>query len=238
MIPSKPDIKLIRSLAKRKSREENGLFVVEGEKLVQEAVDSGWEIIKLFTIKEIGEEMMSRITLLSSPSPALAIVKIKEREPFELPSEESLCLALDSVKDPGNLGTIVRLAEWFGVDAIYCSEDCVDIFNPKCVQSTMGAIFRTKMIYTNLPDLIRTASAVTTVFGTFMEGDNIYTQKLPSGGLIVMGSESNGISKDVAKLIEKRITIPSFRKGTRGSESLNVAIATAVICSEFRRFSV
>ncbi len=238
MIPSKSEIKLIRSLAKRKNREENRLFVVEGEKLVQEALESGWEIVKIFQTDDIGEDMMARITLLSSPSPSLAIVKMPIVDNTFIPDPKSLSIALDSVKDPGNLGTIVRLAEWFGIDTIYCSKDCVDLYNPKTVQSTMGAVFRVKVIYTDLTSLIKNISDKIEIFGTFLEGENIYKKTLPESAMIVMGNESVGISPEVTELIDKRLTIPDFSRSKKSSESLNVAIATAVICSEFRRFSV
>lgn len=238
MIPSKSEIKLIRSLAKRKNREENRLFVVEGEKLVQEALESGWEIVKIFQTDDIGEDMMARITLLSSPSPSLAIVKMPIVDNTFIPDPKSLSIALDSVKDPGNLGTIVRLAEWFGIDTIYCSKDCVDLYNPKTVQSTMGAVFRVKVIYTDLTGLIKNISDKIEIFGTFLDGENIYKKTLPESAMIVMGNESVGISPEVTELIDKRLTIPDFSRSKKSSESLNVAIATAVICSEFRRFSV
>jgi TrmH family RNA methyltransferase len=238
MTPSKSEIKLIRSLAKRRFREENGLFVVEGEKLVQEAIESGWDILEIFRMEEIGEELMSRITLLSSPSPALAVIRIPETISSLSPDNNNLSLALDSIKDPGNLGTIIRLSEWFGIDTIYCSENCVDIYNPKAVQSTMGAIFRSKVVYTDLSRLIKENEGKMPVYGTFMNGNKIYDQSLPKGALVVMGSESEGISPAVEALIHKRLAIPSFSLSEKSSESLNVAIATAVICSEFKRSSV
>ncbi|HCV16286.1 MAG TPA: RNA methyltransferase [Rikenellaceae bacterium] len=238
MTPSKSEIKLIRSLARRKIREENGLFVVEGEKLVQEAIESGWDILEVFRMEEIGEQLMSRITLLSSPSPALAVIRIPQTSYSLTPDINNLSIALDSIKDPGNLGTIVRLSEWFGIDTIYCSENCVDIYNPKAVQSTMGAIFRTKVVYTHLPGLIKEIEGMMPVYGTFMNGSNIYGQSLPKGALVVMGSESDGISPEVEALINKKLSIPSFSLNEKSSESLNVAIATAVICSEFKRSSV
>lgn len=238
MTPTKSEIKLIRSLAKRISREENGLFVVEGEKLVLEATESGWEIAAIYRIEEIGYDLMSRITLLSSPSPALAVVRIPKSIAFSFPDLNSISLALDSVKDPGNLGTIIRLSEWFGIDTIYCSDNCVDMYNPKVVQSTMGAIFRTKVVYTDLSMLIKELQGKLPVYGTFISGDNIYNENLPKGALVVMGSESDGISTDIEALIDKRLTIPTFSNSKKYSESLNVAIATAVICSEFKRSSV
>lgn len=238
---SRNEIKLIRSLDRKKFRDEVGLFVVEGEKSVEEALQSGFEVIKVFRISEIGEEAMSRITLLNSPSPALALVR-KPAVPDtshieELIASRPLSLALDSLRDPGNLGTIIRLADWFGIGTIFASQDTVDCFNPKVVQASMGSIFRTKIIYC---DLLQIASefraAGMPVFGTFLDGKSIYEENLTSGGLIVMGSESNGISPAMEKVVTHRLSIPSFsHSSTNAPDSLNVAIATAIICSEFRR---
>ena len=234
---SKADIKLIRSLREKKFRDESGLFVVEGEKMVQEAIDSSFDVVGIFRKDEIGEETMSRISMLNTPSPALAIVRIPETKPVrEIP--DGLYLALDSVRDPGNLGTIVRLADWFGVDGIFASYDTVELFNPKTVQSTMGAIFRKPVTYCNLEGICRLfTSAGRPVYGTFMEGDNIYSTELRSDALVVMGNEARGISPAISSLVTSRIHIPSFADGPT-AESLNVAIATAVTISEFRRRTV
>ena len=146
----------------------------------------------------------------------------------------SLCLALDDVQDPGNLGTIIRLADWFGIEHIICSQNTVDVYNPKTIQATMGGIARVKVHYTSLPDFIRSLGD-TPVFGTFLDGKNMYEQPLSANGLIVMGNEGNGIGKEVATLINRKLYIPNYPAGQETSESLNVAIATAVICAEFRR---
>jgi TrmH family RNA methyltransferase len=238
---SRNEIKLIRSLDRKKFRDEVGLFVVEGEKSVEEALQSGLEVIKVFRISEIGEEAMSRITFLSSPSPALALVR-KPVAPDasqigELIASRPLSLALDSLRDPGNMGTIIRLADWFGIGTICASHDTVDCFNPKVVQASMGSIFRTKIIYC---DLLQIASEFRTagmpVFGTFLDGKSIYEENLTPGGLIVMGSESHGISPALEKVVTHRLSIPGFSHSSANApDSLNVAIATAIICSEFRR---
>lgn len=237
---SKAEIKRIHALRAKKQRDESGLFVVEGEKLVAEALASGFEIENVYRIEDIGREAMERITMLSSPSPALAVVRIPGAPSLAdidaLVASRPLCLALDSVRDPGNLGTIVRIADWFGIDAIFASEDTVELYNPKTVQATMGAIFRRKVIYCDLPEVTRkfTASGMP-VFGTFLDGNDIYGEDLSQEGLIVMGSESNGIGPEVGAAVTRRLYIPPYPRDAAGSESLNVAIATAVTCALFRR---
>ncbi|MBQ0024326.1 MAG: RNA methyltransferase [Bacteroidales bacterium] len=233
---SRSETSLIRSLSRKKFRDSEGLFVVEGEKLVQEALDSGYEVVKIFRTSDIGEDAMARITMLSSPSPVLAVVRQKPRQEPPEPGND-LVLALDSVRDPGNMGTIIRIADWFGIKDIAASEDCVEIYNPKVVQATMGAIFRVNVSYCNLEKYIREVARPSGVpiYGTFLEGDNIYTADLHHSGVIVMGSESNGISYEVEALVSSKIHIPSFAGDRATSESLNVAVATAITCSEFRR---
>lgn len=237
---SKSEIKLIRSLSQKKFRDEEGLFVAEGEKLVEEAVKSDFEIVKIYRSDEIGEEAMSRITLLNSPSPILALLKKpdtpKNSEINRLVAPKMLAIGLDGIRDPGNAGTIIRIADWFGIDSIFASEDTVDIFNPKVVQSTMGAIFRIKFIYCDLQNIARTfVSHKMPIYGTFLEGEVIYDTELLSYGLIIMGSESNGISKEIKPLVTQKLFIPPTSNGKPTSESLNVAAATAIVCSEFRR---
>lgn len=228
-------IKQIKSLKDKKFRDEYGMFVAEGRKLVQEALDSAFEVEEVFRTEEIGEKAMERITLLSNPSPALALV----RKPADLCSmprlkRDGLYLALDGIRDPGNMGTILRIADWFGVDAVLASPDSVDIFNPKVVQSTMGAIFRVDFHYCSIVDLCSDPDAA--VFGTFLGGENIYTASLDHDGprIIVIGNEADGISRSVGECCTRRLTIPSFAKGS-GSESLNAAVATAITVSEFKR---
>ncbi|MEN6619778.1 MAG: RNA methyltransferase [Rikenellaceae bacterium] len=236
---SKSDIKFLRSLSLKKTRDESGLFIVEGEKMVEEAIKSDFQVDRVLYMKDIGENDMSKITLLSSPSPAFAILRRKQYPNNISIDSGKLYLALDSIRDPGNLGTIIRLSDWFGIESIIASEDTVDMYNPKVIQASMGAIFRIKMYYTNLYDFIGKNRADTDVYGTFLNAANIYNETLSGCGIVVMGSESNGISKDIESLITKKLYIPSFAgKEDRSSESLNVAIATAIVCSEFRRSSV
>lgn len=237
---SKAEIKRIQALRLKKNREEAGLFVVEGEKMVAEALASGLDVESVYRIDDIGPEAMGRITMLTSPSPALAVVRrpaaLSEDDIAALIAERPLCLALDSVRDPGNLGTIVRIADWFGIDAIFASPDTVELYNPKVVQATMGAIFRRKVIYCDLPSVAgKFAVAGMPVYGTFLDGEDIYGVDLAPEGLIVMGSESNGIGHDMARMVSYRLYIPPYPRDAAGSESLNVAIATAVTCALFRR---
>lgn len=237
---SKADIKRIRALGSKKQRELSGLFVVEGEKMVAEALSSGFVVEEVHRIEDIGEEAMGRISQLNSPSPALAVVRMPEApsaaEIDALTASRPLCLALDSVRDPGNLGTIVRIADWFGIDAVFASSDTVELYNPKTVQATMGAIFRRKVIYCDLPSVAgRFQKAGMPVYGTFLDGRDIYSEVLQPEGLIVMGSESNGIGTDMAAKVTSRLYIPPYPRNAVGSESLNVAIATAVTCALFRK---
>lgn len=229
------EIKKIRSLREKKFRDELGLFVVEGEKMVREAVDSGLEVESIWRRDEIGEAAMSRISQFTTPSPALAVVKIPAAAAS--PEPGGLCLALDAVRDPGNMGTIIRLSEWFGVDTLYLSPDCVDIYNPKVIQATMGAIFRVRIVTADIPSVCREfKSRGLSVFGTFLDGSSIYATELPEEALVVMGNESNGIGPEVRAEVDAKLLIPSF--GSSRSESLNVSVATAVTLSEFRRRTV
>jgi TrmH family RNA methyltransferase len=244
---SNNEIKRIKALQQKKMRDAEGLFIVEGEKMVQEAVDSPFAVEKIYYKSEIGEEAMSRITALSSPSPALAVVKkpadayvddAASLKPFL--EEGGLFLALDTIRDPGNLGTILRIADWFGIKAVFATRDTVDVFNPKVVQSTMGAIFRVKIHYVDLPELSEIALALGgKVYGTFLDGKNMYERDLDNGAdspsIIVIGNESVGISPAMAALVSDRLYIPSYPADQPGSESLNAAIATAITVAEFRR---
>ena len=238
---SNRDIKSIRALTSKKFRDETGLFVVEGEKMVQEALDSRFEVTAVYRRDEIGEEAMSRISQLSSPSPVLALVR-KPSDLGEAPyrPEPGLYLALDSIRDPGNLGTIMRIADWFGVKSVLASRDTVDAFNPKVVQATMGAIFRVDFHYI---DIEAFAGAVLKqggkVYGTFLDGRDMYGLELDPGlsrpVVIVIGNEANGISAGMEALVSDRLFIPPYPADDPGSESLNAAVATAVTVAEFRR---
>lgn len=241
---SNNEIKRLRSLSVKKFRDQTGLFIVEGEKMVSEALSSSFKVENVYRTGDIGHDAMSRISSLSSPSPALAVVRKPENMFLEstqaknLPS--GLYLALDSMRDPGNLGTVLRIADWFGIDAVFASPDTVDIFNPKTVQATMGAIFRVKFQYADIPALTSSVcSSGGKVYGTFLNGRNIYERELETGensaSVIVIGNESDGISAEVAANVSDRLYIPPYPAGETGSESLNAAVATAVTVAEFRR---
>lgn len=226
------EIRQIRSLREKKYRDELGLFVVEGEKMVQEALCSNFEVVRVWRKEDIGEEAMKRISALSTPSPVLAVVS--KPRPEGLVLARDLYLALDSVRDPGNMGTILRIADWFGVNTVFASRDSVEVWNPKVIQASMGSIFRVRFVYSDIPSLChRFRETGMDVYGTFLDGDNMYSKELHGEGLIVMGNESNGISAETAAEINSRLFIPSY--GNSGAESLNVAVATAVTLAEFRR---
>ncbi|MGN0188091.1 MAG: TrmH family RNA methyltransferase, partial [Candidatus Cryptobacteroides sp.] len=224
----------------KKFRDREGLFTVEGEKMVEEAVKSGFGIVDIYRKDEIGEDKMSRISLQSSPSPVLAVVRMPSvRECAEVPGN-GLYIGLDSIRDPGNLGTIIRIADWFGIRDIFATGDTVDVFNPKTVQATMGAVFRVKVHYGDLRDTARKfLDAGGKVYGTFLDGRDIYGCDLSTGAdcpvLVVIGNESNGISDSLASLVSDRLHIPPFPDDSITSESLNAAVATAVTIAEFRR---
>lgn len=229
---SNAEIKWVRSLHEKKFREREGAFIVEGEKLVREALNSGFEVLHCWWRDEIGEQAMSRISCLSSPSPALAVLRQKAEAP--LPAPGGLCLALDGIRDPGNFGTLLRMADWFGIPTVFASPDCAELYNPKVVQATMGAVFRKEVHYAPLPEICaQWREAGFPVLGTFLNGENIYQAELPADALVIAGNEGSGISAAVAEQVTGRLTIPAF--GGNGAESLNVAAATAVVLSEFRR---
>lgn len=247
MTISANEIKKVRSLSEKKFRDRLGLFCVEGEKMVEEAVQSGFQVENIYRKDEIGEEQMARISSLSSPSPVLAVL----RKPMDISipgsavlssylGESGLYLALDTIRDPGNLGTILRIADWFGIDAVFAAPDTVDLFNPKVVQATMGAIFRVKFHYVDILMLCRAAvNAGGNVYGTFLDGTDMYDRELNPGAdspsVIIIGNESNGISDEVAELVSDRLYIPPYPRDDSGSESLNAAVATAITVAEFRR---
>lgn len=245
---SKNKIKFIRSLEMKKNRKENGVFLAEGNKLVSELsahfkckllvatsqwLDSNRNINADETIA-VEKEELSRASLLKTPQDVLAVFEKPRYEASDDDPKKELCLALDDIQDPGNLGTIIRIADWFGIKNIYCSHGTADAFSPKTVQATMGALARVKIHYCDIKALISGLDDVP-IFGTFLDGNNIYESELSANGLIVMGNEGNGISKEVSALINRRILIPNYPQGNETTDSLNVAIATAIVCSEFRR---
>jgi TrmH family RNA methyltransferase len=240
---SKNQIKLITGLQQKKYRKQHNLFFAEGIKVVQELLNSNFELHQLFTteniftgldksrVEVVTEAELKKISALTTPQTCLALFTIPDERPVP---DNGLIVALDDVRDPGNLGTIIRLCDWFGIGHVVCSDQCVDVYNPKVVQATMGSLTRVNVVYTNLTDYLKKTSLP--VFGTFMDGATIYSKELPQDGIIVMGNEANGISAEAEALCSDRIAIPRFGD-LKQTESLNVATATAIILSEFRRKS-
>ena len=249
MTLSKNRIKYIRSLELKKNRKAEHVFLAEGPKLVGDLLGhfpchylagtaewfSSTPLIQADEIERVTEEELARASLLKTPQQVLAVFGWRDEYISPDILSHSLCLALDGVQDPGNLGTIVRLADWFGIEHIFCSPDTVDIYNPKAIQATMGGIARVKLHYTSLSQLITSLNKDIPVYGTFLDGQDMYAQTLSTNGLIVMGNEGKGISPKVSALINRRLYIPNYPIGRDTSESLNVAIATAIVCAEFRR---
>lgn len=235
---SNNEIKRLKSFNRKKFRDESGLFIIEGEKMLQEASASDFEVLEVYRKEDIGEEAMRRISLLDSPSPVLAVVRQKPVQTLQI-DPEGLYLALDGVRDPGNMGTIMRICDWFGIDGIFASKDCVEQYNPKVIQSSMGSVFRKSVVYTDLPELCAEFKSMgLPVFGTFLDGENLYRRNtVRPEGLIVMGNEAHGVSAEVGALCDRHLLIPSYARGPH-AESLNVAVATAVIVSEFKRLSI
>jgi TrmH family RNA methyltransferase len=229
-------IKLIKSLNEKKNREEQQLFVVEGKKMVDELIQSDFDIEQIYHTQEydinhpkaikIAKKDLERISFLSSNCDVLALVKAKTKSSKIV--ENTIVLALDSINDPGNLGTILRTADWFGVKQIICSKNTVDVYNPKVIQASMGSIFRVDIAYVDLETALKNYKG--NIYGAYLDGKNIYKESLNSGVLLI-GSESHGISKSLEKYVTNKVTIPKYGK----AESLNAAIATAIVLSEFKR---
>ncbi len=249
---SKQNIELVRSLAQKKRRDENGLFVAEGEKIVSDLLKTTLALSHLyFTDKvavssldkfivekslQISSKDMERMSAFKTPSNMLALFKIPTYQEVDILNFSGLNLVLDGLQDPGNLGTIIRLADWFGIKNIYCSVNCVDNYNSKCVQSTMGAIARVRVHYLELSELFKQAATKKfPIYGTYMDGENLYQADLSSHALIVLGSEGSGISSGLERYLTKKISIPTFPQGNHVPESLNVAVSAAIVCAEFRR---
>ena len=246
---SKNKIKFIRSLEQKKVRREERVFLAEGPKLTADllghfrcrylAATDDWlashNTIEADEIDTATIDEIARASLLKTPQDVIAIFDQREEKTDITVIEKQLCLALDDVQDPGNLGTIIRIADWFGIEHIFCSTNTVEVYSPKVVQATMGALSRVHLHYVSLTELIGKLNKNVPVYGTLLDGTNIYTQELSTTGLIVMGNEGNGITAEVRQLINRKLYIPNYPEGRDTSESLNVAIATAVTCAEFRR---
>ncbi len=245
---SKAKLKYIHSLERKKNRKEEGVFVAEGPKVVGDLLEvmpakmvvatSDWWNRQSFRLKdaetiEVTDEELRKVSFLQHPQEVLAV--FPQREVSASFDVNQCAIALDDVQDPGNLGTIIRIADWFGIEKIFCSENTADVYNPKVIQATMGSISRVDVVYADLLELIDSLPMGYPVYGTFLDGESIYSKPLTTNGLIVMGNEGNGISPQVAERVNRRLLIPNFPEGRVTADSLNVAIATAITCAEFRR---
>lgn len=248
----KNTIKLITSLKQKKYRSKENLFVAEGDKLVSEVIRSNLTIRELFITSDFPEKEpdqakihrisaveyneLKKVSYLTTPQNSLAICHIPVSKPFPERLEQNLSLFLDGIQDPGNMGTILRICDWFGITNVFCSKDTVDIYNPKVVQASMGSFLRVHIWECEYDQLVQLAQASeATLYGAFMDGNNLYTDSLDKNAILVMGNEGRGIRPEVEKLIQKRISIPNFSLNNTKAESLNVSVATAIICSEFKR---
>jgi len=244
---SKNLIKLIKSLEQKKFRLREKLFVAEGPKVVGDimvskrpqrliATRQWYEKHQIEEDVLVGEEELRKVSFLQHPQEVIALFPLPETSCFDNNSlRNDLVIALDDVQDPGNLGTIIRLADWFGIEQIICSLGTADAFSPKVVQATMGSIARVNLHYTDLPSFLANLGDGFPIYGTFLNGTNVYEQELSKSGVIIMGNEGKGISKEVERYVNKRLFIPSYPAERPTAESLNVAIATAITCAEFRR---
>jgi RNA methyltransferase, TrmH family len=247
-------ISYIISLQKKKVREEERLYVIEGDKLVREFLTARVPVrmliakpeflnsLPLVVKQSISEvlpasyEELKKISSLTTPHNALAVVEMPDTQTNLPDVGKGLAVALDTVQDPGNLGTIIRAAAWFGIKNIFCSPDCVDVYNPKVIQASMGAILHVNMVYTDLRLFLKDASAKKIkIFGALIDGESIYSYKLDNHGIILLGNESKGISEDLMPYITDRIMIPKLSDAQSGIDSLNVSMAASVIFSEFTR---
>lgn len=245
----------INQLKLKKNREEFQEFIAEGTKLVCEFLESDFLVKYVYANSNwiakyktkfenkcpdfiaVSDHEMERISQLKSASEVLAVISFPDRKFSIADIKNELSLVLDTIQDPGNLGTIIRTADWFGIRSIFCSENTVDVYNPKVVQATMGSLSRVNIIYTDILNLLKSVKAETdlSIYGTFMEGKNIFEHSLYKNGIIIIGSEGSGISNELFSFIDEKLFIPSFQCPDHSSESLNVSIATGIICAEFRR---
>lgn len=244
-------IKFIRSLSVAKYRRKHQSFVAEGPKIVKELLESSFQVREVYALKtwleetgaedsfgqskfyEVGEEELKKISNLHTPNQVLALTDIPHQKPVDRLPFDDLILALDAISDPGNMGTIIRTADWFGIEHIICSRECVDVFNPKVVQATMGSIARVKIYYHDLKEVIFGFRNKTTVYATVRNGQNIYERKLSANGLILIGNESRGLNQELIDLSHHQVSIPA--QSGSSAESLNASVAAAIIMSEFRR---
>ena len=237
---TKNQIKLISSLNQKKFRIQHGLFIVEGVKGIHEFLNSKFQLHQLFSTEPvfdcefvpISQIELKKISSFKTPNAALALFKIPEPKPVD---ESRLIVVLDDIRDPGNLGTIIRLCDWFGIHDLVCSPETVDCYNPKVIQATMGSMARVNVNYLDLQSFLRTSKLQK--FGAFMDGKNVYSEELPKKGILILGNEANGISSSIERLIDQKISIPRFGN-LQQTESLNVATATAILLSEFKRRSI
>lgn len=261
---SKNQLKLVRSLELKKNRKKEGLFVAEGPKVVGDLLRAGYVPHSIFStnpaylssylpasnlpallggvggrLLPITDDELRKLSFLQHPQEVLAVFEIPQSQQLTANSQQltanspKLSIALDGIQDPGNLGTIIRIADWFGITTIYCSEDTADCYNPKVVQATMGSLAHINIVYTDLEALLRQYDGP--IYGTLLDGNDIYQQELSSEGIIVMGNEGNGISPAIRQLVTHKLLIPNYNPSSETAESLNVAIATAITCAEFRR---
>lgn len=244
---TKAIIKYIKSLKDKKNRDEFGTFVVEGNKMIAELIHifkcqyliatndiiNSLDSINIDNIIEVKNNEIERVSFLKNPQESIAVFyKPNHTEINDI--KDKLTLVLDEIQDPGNLGTIIRIADWYGIENIVCSKNTADVYNPKTVQATMGALARVRLHYVDLVPFLNKYQSLP-IYGTFLDGENIYSNDITSDGIIIMGNEGNGVSKEVENLVNKRLFIPSYPPNQETSESLNVAVATAIVCAEFRR---
>lgn len=251
---SKNKIKYLKSLEMKKHRQAESVFVAEGPKIVGDLLNAGFEPTYLVVVEcsdfasrlqnfdlngvqidFVTADDLRKVSSLEAPQQVLAVLKQPIWQLDSNIASKELCLALDEVQNPGNLGTIIRLAAWFGIEHLFCSKGCADVYNSKTVQATMGGLAHVKVHYVDLVEMIGNLPDSTPVYGTFLDGENLYGKQLEQRGLIVMGNEGRGVSKEVENLVTEKLFIPNYPAERESTESLNVAIATAIVCAEFRR---
>ena len=250
---SKNTIKLIKSLAIKKIRAKENLFLVEGDKIVAEVLESKFQVEKLYAtstfivknesriknsriVTEVNREDINQASLMKNPQNSIAICTLPAEKELPERIDSNLSIYLDEIQDPGNLGTIIRICDWFGIELLFCSPKTADLFNPKVIQASMGSFCRVKVWHTDFEPVAQVAhKSGLSILGAFLNGENIYEQQLPPRVLLVMGNEGNGISAEIENKIERKIKIPEFNKIAKSAESLNVSVATAIICSELKR---